>query len=280
MDTLLADRPVQAAPQYPAEIVKAISQIMATPLYIQKTGRNEHFGYRFAKVGDVLDMLQPKLAKAGLVIFQSEEDRSLIGDGAVLCVKYRFTLAHTSSAVWPESFFHTGMSAARHPKGGWDDKACNKCHTAARKYFLLALFQVPTGEDYREPLNDGDADEHGPVPAPQEAPPVQHAPPPAPAVETRPEPPRKAKISPQAFWDQPSLTLAPSDKTTVAALIGRLRKAIPEAPTVELLDKLFADQPKALMSGAMLDPAWAEVEQARRLRWQSLMEKADVQQVA
>jgi hypothetical protein len=40
----------------------------------------------------------------------------------------------------------TGMSRCRDSKGGFDDKSMNKCHTAARKYFLLALFQIPTGD--------------------------------------------------------------------------------------------------------------------------------------
>ena len=41
----------------------------------------------------------------------------------------------------------TGVSTCRNSKGGWDDKSLNKCHTAARKYFLLSLFQIPTGEE-------------------------------------------------------------------------------------------------------------------------------------
>ena len=40
----------------------------------------------------------------------------------------------------------TGMSIGRNTKGEYDDKAINKCHSAARKYFLLSLFQVPSGD--------------------------------------------------------------------------------------------------------------------------------------
>jgi hypothetical protein len=58
------------------------------------------------------------------------------------------------------------MSTCRNTKGGFDDKAANKCHTAARKYFLLGLFQVPTGEDYRQPAHDGDADSGDDAPPP------------------------------------------------------------------------------------------------------------------
>jgi hypothetical protein len=52
------------------------------------------------------------------------------------------------------------VSTCRNSKGGWDDKSLNKCHTAARKYFLLALFQIPTGEE-----DDADQGDRQPSPA-------------------------------------------------------------------------------------------------------------------
>src|SRR5215475_10420980 len=56
--------------------------------------------------------------------------------------------SHMSAGeTWPHVLRQTGVSTCRNTKGGWDDKSLNKCHTAARKYFLLALFQVPTGEE-------------------------------------------------------------------------------------------------------------------------------------
>jgi hypothetical protein len=61
-------------------------------------------------------------------------------------VTYEFTLMHESGQVFPEKPRFTGVSLARDRKGNWDDKAINKCHTAARKYFLLSLFQVPAGD--------------------------------------------------------------------------------------------------------------------------------------
>jgi hypothetical protein len=107
-----------------------------------------------------------------------------------MTTRYEFTLAHTSGAVWPDKPAHTGMSACRNSKGGFDDKAANKCHTAARKYFLLGLFQVPTGEDYRESAHDGDADAGGDAPSPRPLPQLrrtQSAP--APADEQTGAPP-------------------------------------------------------------------------------------------
>lgn len=151
---------------YPKEIAEAIAKVMGADLYVQKRGKNTFHGYKYATVGDLLDKLQPLMAEAGLVIFQHETGAEFMANGSVMAVHYQFTLAHTSGAVWPEKPMHTGMSACLNTKGGFDDKAANKCHTAARKYFLLGLFQVPTGEDYREPAHDGDADgqDHAPPP--------------------------------------------------------------------------------------------------------------------
>jgi len=65
----------------------------------------------------------------------------------VIAVEYAFTVAHVSGEIWPRPLRQTGVSTCRNSKGGWDDKSLNKCHTAARKYFPLALFQIPTGEE-------------------------------------------------------------------------------------------------------------------------------------
>jgi hypothetical protein len=156
-----------------AAIVTAIARVQGADLYVQKRGKNQFHGYKYATIGDLLDKLQPLMAEAGLVIFQHEMASDFIDNGNVMVTRYQFTLAHTSGAVWPEKPIHTGMSGCRNSKGGFDDKAANKCHTAARKYFLLGLFQVPTGEDYRQPAHDGDADSAPDVP-PGEAPPAEH----------------------------------------------------------------------------------------------------------
>jgi hypothetical protein len=88
----------------------------------------------------------------------------------VIAIEYAFTVAHTSDETW-QPLRQTGVSTCRNTKGGWDDKALNKCHTAARKYFLLALFQIPTGEeaDVTTPSRTssiGGADERDPAPLP------------------------------------------------------------------------------------------------------------------
>jgi hypothetical protein len=103
---------------------------------------------------DVLRRLTPLLGKHGIAIFQDETSRSMFDGDSVIAVTYEFIVAHESGETWPDRLRQTGVSRCRDGKGGWDDKAINKCHTAARKYFLLSLFQIPTGDEI-------DADHHG-----------------------------------------------------------------------------------------------------------------------
>jgi ERF superfamily len=127
-------------------LVAAIAAVMAEVHTVAKNGVNEFHNYRYATMGDILKEITPLLGRHGLVIFQSETGRAMFDDDNVIAVEYAFTVAHVSGETWPP-LRQTGVSACRNTKGGWDDKALNKCHTAARKYFLLALFQIPTGEE-------------------------------------------------------------------------------------------------------------------------------------
>lgn len=128
------------------KIIAAIAKIMSEVGSVKKDGENKFHGYKYATASDILHKIQPLLAREGLVIFQNEVSRDLIADGSALAINYEFTIAHKDGDVWNERIKQTGMAAARNSKGGFDDKAANKCHTAARKYFMLALFQIPTGD--------------------------------------------------------------------------------------------------------------------------------------
>lgn len=137
-------------------VIEAISLIMAEVGSVEKRGENKFHGYYFATASDLLHKLQPLMARHGLVVFQHQKSLDMIDDGKAMAIQYEFTLAHASGDIWKEKPVHTGVATSKNSKGGFDDKAANKCHTAARKYFLLALFQVPTG-DYE----DADSDEGG-----------------------------------------------------------------------------------------------------------------------
>jgi hypothetical protein len=130
-----------------ATLVSAIAAVMSEIHTVAKRGENEFHRYRYATMGDILKEVTPLLGRHGIVIFQSETGRAMFDDDNVIAVEYAFTVAHVSGETWPHALRQTGVSTCRNSKGGWDDKSLNKCHTAARKYFLLALFQIPTGDE-------------------------------------------------------------------------------------------------------------------------------------
>src|SRR5713226_7107627 len=124
-------------------LVAAIAAVMNEVHVVAKRGENEFHRYRYATMGDILKEITPLLGRHGIVIFQSETGRAMFDEDNVIAIEYAFTVAHASGETWPHVIKQTGVSTCRNSKGGWD----NKSHTAARKYFLLALFQIPTGEE-------------------------------------------------------------------------------------------------------------------------------------
>jgi hypothetical protein len=129
----------------------AIAAIMAEITPVEKSGWNKFQSYSYARIQDLMGTLTPLMGKHGIVVFQNEEGREMFDDGKAIAVRYRFTIVHKSGEIWPERILQTGLSSCRNTKDGFDDKSLNKCHTAARKYFLLSLFQIPT-----EDAEDGD----------------------------------------------------------------------------------------------------------------------------
>lgn len=139
------------------ELIAAIAGVMMEIKPVEKGGWNKFQSYAFARIQDLLVTITPLMGKHGIVVFQHEEGREMFDNGKAIAVRYRFTIVHKSGEVWFERPLQTGLSNCRNSKDGFDDKALNKCHTAARKYFLMSLFQIPT-EDSE------DADEEGGAP--------------------------------------------------------------------------------------------------------------------
>ena len=141
-----------------SEIVKALTAIMGEVGSVKKGGFNDFHKYPFARAEDVVHALQGLLSKHGVLIIQTEAEPA-VAVGNILRQTYRFFLLHNSGEMLAQvegvPFIQTGCAAATNSKGGQDDKALNKCHTAARKYFTLALFQIPTG-DFADPDADED----------------------------------------------------------------------------------------------------------------------------
>lgn len=159
----IADKVVMAAEErasprlripMPPEIAKAIIGVMGEIGTIEKKGINTHFNYRFAAVGDILAKVTPLMAKHGIDVFPIETSRKFLAEHKTLEVTYEMLIFHESGVQWEERPPQTAYANAINSKGGFDDKVLNKCHTAARKYFILALFNIPTGD-----IPDADEDE-------------------------------------------------------------------------------------------------------------------------
>jgi hypothetical protein len=149
-------------------LAKAVASVMKQVGTIPKRGLNKFHNYHYVLMEDVLNAVTPLMGQAGLAIIQNEIEIKQIENNRVGVV-YEFHLIHESGEIWPP-MRGTGMAMARDSKGNIDDKAINKCHTAARKYFVSSLFQIPAG-DFPDVDEDEDANQRktrGPVPGPQQ----------------------------------------------------------------------------------------------------------------
>ncbi len=143
----MSDQLTLPAPASEGGLIAAIAAVMTDVHSVAKDGMNKFHGYSYPTMGNVLREITPLLGKHGIVVFQTETGRAMFDGENVIAVEYAFTVVHASGERWPEPIKQTGVSRCRDSKGGWDDKSLAKCHTAARKYFLLSLFQIPTGEE-------------------------------------------------------------------------------------------------------------------------------------
>lgn len=126
-------------------LIAAIARVMSAVGSVEKDGHNQFHNYKYTSAAAIANALQKLMAENGLVIVQRERDVQYMEAMGTLAIKYDFDVMHVSGFSLPP-VQHTGMSAAKNSKGGFDDKASNKCHTAARKYFLLGLFHIPSGD--------------------------------------------------------------------------------------------------------------------------------------
>lgn len=147
------------------EVVGAIAAVMSEIQPVEKGGKNTFHDYKYARMQDILQALTPLMGKHGIVVFQYEAARNMFDDGKVMAITYDFIVAHKSGQTWINPVPQTGMSPCRTSNGKFDDKSFAKCHTSARKYFLLSLFQIPT-EDESDPDNQRRERTAGPVPSP------------------------------------------------------------------------------------------------------------------
>jgi hypothetical protein len=179
------------------KIAKAIANVSRAVGTIKKRGRNEFFNYDYATFDDLLYAITPLMGEQGLAVTQTEIEIKQV-DRSHVAVKYEFVVYHESGERLPPQI-HTGMSLLLTRKGTYDDKAINKCHSAARKYFLSSLYQVPAG-DFDD--SDADEDEKGRAQQPVPGPPADQAKKPGPArgtvpAQTKPAPQEATPSAPQ-----------------------------------------------------------------------------------
>ena len=152
-------------------LAKAICEVMAAASHVQKTGQNSYHGYNYASDADLLRVIQPAMAKAGLAMVPAQiaQTEKALDKGKVQTdVHLQYLLVHTSGETLTVQAIGRGIDK--------EDKGPYKAMTGALKYALRQTFLVPTGDD---PEVHSQVHEAAPPPAPPAPPAAPQAAPPA-----------------------------------------------------------------------------------------------------
>lgn len=132
-------------------LYQRINRVKADVVRVQKTGRNQHFGYNFATESDIADTLRPLMAEHGVCLCYHgpDFDRTKVEKAGTTksgVDRYRYIVwckYTVRNAQNPQECFETwGCGEALDQ----EDKGFNKAITAAHKYVLIKLFDVSTGD--------------------------------------------------------------------------------------------------------------------------------------
>jgi len=124
-----------------SKLTQAQCNVMKAVGSISKTGKNSFHGYKYASEGDLLEAVQPAMAKEGLalrpkVIEYTDTDK---GNGKVQTdVKVTYDLCHVSGETETIQVIGRGIDK--------EDKGMYKAMTGALKYLIRHTFLVPTNE--------------------------------------------------------------------------------------------------------------------------------------
>lgn len=128
-----------------------LSEILGIVGRLEKKGENKSQGYRFAREGDLVDMIRPLLAERHLFLHQSvanHEIRELyVSRGGatmwltILHVEFWWADGDTDSVPMNGRTICIGYGADS------GDKGVYKALTGAGKYFLMKTFLISTGDD-------------------------------------------------------------------------------------------------------------------------------------
>lgn len=128
-------------------VYQAIAKVTKAIGSITKNGENDYQKYRYATAADVLKKVQPLAMEAGLIMIRGEVGKEVYKgpEGDVLAITYEYTIgSEETGETLPDKPKSTGTALLFNKRGTPDDKAANKCGTAADKYFFISLFKIPT----------------------------------------------------------------------------------------------------------------------------------------
>ena len=111
--------------------------------YVQKDGKNEFHGYKYASEANLIAALRPALIDAGLVLIPSVTSVTQDEYGNTH-VMMNFTLMDDEGYTF--TFSGAGSGNDRN-KNGVGDKGIYKAITGATKYALMKTFLLETGDD-------------------------------------------------------------------------------------------------------------------------------------
>jgi hypothetical protein len=129
-----------------------VIDVMADMEALGKDRRNTQQGYNFRGIDDVYNMVQPIMAKHGIIMRseilaeRSEERQSKGGSTLIYRVfQIRYFLMAKDGSEISTVVMGEGMDSG--------DKAANKAMSVAQKYAILQMFMIPT-EEAKDPEHD------------------------------------------------------------------------------------------------------------------------------
>ena len=127
------------------QIYQLIGKAMADMGPIAKTKQNKEQGYKFRGIDDVYNALNPILSKYGLFVVPHVLERTREERQTAKGYRLIYTILKIQYTMYaPDGSFVEGITEGE----GMDsaDKSTNKAMSAAYKYFMFQLFNIPTEE--------------------------------------------------------------------------------------------------------------------------------------
>lgn len=226
-------------------IAKAVCEVMAAASHVQKTGQNAFHGYNYASDADLLRVIQPAMAKAGLAMVPAQiaQTEKALDKGKVQTdIHVQYLLIHTSGETLTVQAIGRGIDK--------EDKGPYKAMTGALKYALRQTFLVPTGDDPEVHSQVHEVHEVAPPAAPQAAPPA------APQADV--EVPNCPKCGGE-MWDNSAKRLQGGRGPAFKCKEGKYNSATKKT---EGCDGIVWDVPRrknATLAEAVAAPKWEDV---------------------